>query len=99
MGAAIGSKAVHVIQQQQVAEMQDARAGFTEITMKFTEERIGSALMKKRASPSALHGHRIGIGSGALLSAVELITIDPVRCAVLANPLTIFIVPHEATGG
>ena len=97
VGATIGGKAVHVIKQHQVAEMQNTRAGLTDITMTLMKECIGSALMKERSSASALHSHRIGVGRRAFLGAMKLRGIDAMRHTVRINPMPIGVIANEST--
>ena len=65
-GAEVGIRFIQGIQQEQVAEVEDAGFGFREIKVLPAPEGIGAAIMEKGAVATVLLGHDIGVGGGGL---------------------------------
>jgi hypothetical protein len=89
---------VKPVQQQKVAEVENAGAALREIKVCEVKERVGPTLVKERAPPRGLHRHHVGVRSGRILAFKKLARIDPVGTAISANELTGFVFADQAHG-
>ena len=84
-GAAGWIGLIQAIEEQEVAEMEDARFALGEIKVGGIEKRVGAALMKKGASAGGLYRHHVGVGRRCRLSDVQLPDVDLMREAILSE--------------
>src|SRR5687767_6469151 len=63
-GSVSGTGLVETVEQEQIAEVENPRAGFCEIEMMSIEQSVGSARMKEGPSTGALDRHHVCVARG-----------------------------------
>src|SRR5437660_1640223 len=90
---------VQFIQQQQIAQVKQARADLREIQILPAPEGIGAARVKKSAAAMALLGHDIGVGSRGLGRHPQMPGIDLVPLAVVEDLLAQRVAADQTRAG
>jgi hypothetical protein len=94
--APVWQEAIHLIQEQQIAQVEPAMSAEVEAEMLRAEMGVGYALVKKGPPPGRLHRHGIRVRRGRGIGLLQLRDVDAGLLAVLNDPLAIGISAHEA---
>jgi hypothetical protein len=89
---------VETVEQQQVAQVENAGAALAEIEMGGVQERVSPALMKECAAPRGLDRHDVGVGGGRALAGMQLVRVDTVCAAIGADKLTGLVLADQTHG-
>ncbi len=90
------ARCIEPVEQQQVAEVENALLRAAEIEMRRTEQRIRAAGVEKRAASRVLHRHHVGEAGRSLGRLFQTRGVDAVPGAKVEDPAPVVIVPDEA---
>ncbi len=97
-GAVLFVVEVEGIEEEQVAQVEEAGFGAGEVDIGAVPEGVGAAVMEERASSAALLGHDIGVGGVGFRGGGEVFGIDVVGAAVLDDVFAEGVLSDEAGG-
>ncbi len=86
---------IHLVQQQQVTEMEDAGLGLGEIEVLGVPEGIRPTVVEEGALARALHRHHVGVAGRRLARGLEVLGVDLVGDAIVEDVLAVGILSDE----
>jgi hypothetical protein len=87
-GSFRGIGPVEPVEQQDLAQMENAGAALRKVEVVGVKQCIRATLMKERPTPRSLHRHHIGVRRGRYLGRMKLPRIDAMRMTIGANRIT-----------
>jgi hypothetical protein len=98
-GGAVGGDHVEGVEEEEVAEVEDAGGGGVEVEVGGVEAGVGAAAVEEGAAAAVLDGHHVGVGGGGLVGDAELGGVDAVGGAILEDGPAVGVATDEAAGG
>ena len=98
VGLAVRGKGIEVVEEEKVAEVEDAGVGLREVDVFPSEKGIGSALVEEGAAAGAGDGHDICVRGGVILGMAEVGGANVVSLEVVEYPSAVRIGADESGG-